>query len=238
MEESESIPQPIPLNPVEARIVGCLIEKELTVPDYYPLTLNSLITACNQTTNRDPIMSLDENTVHTALHHLKARGWVFQVTLAGARVQKYKHNIAGKFPRLEKPGIALLAVLLLRGIQTVGELRQRCERLQTFPDLESVEAELNNLINYPEGPIVACLPAGSGRRVPAYAQLLTGEPTEQQSQVVIVEPAPAPAQATEPLDAEWKQRIEAEIASLKSQLAFLKSSLGIEDSPSDTPSEQ
>jgi uncharacterized protein YceH (UPF0502 family) len=225
--EPEATPTPTPLTAEEARIVGCLIEKEYTVPDTYPLTLNSLVIACNQSSNRDPVMSLGESTVQRAVENLKARGWVFQLTQAGARVQKFKHNITGKLPRLEKPGIALVAVLLLRGIQTVGELRQRCERLHPFPDLESVEAELTNLMNYPEGPVVACLPAGGGRRVPAYAQLLTGEPAA--TPLEIVHAAPAARPPVENLDQAWKERVENEIQQLKAELARLKAGLGIED---------
>ena len=221
------VPAPAPLTAEEARIIGALIEKEMTVPDYYPLTLNSLVTACNQTTNREPIMSLGESTVARAVENLKSRGWIFQVTLAGARVQKFKHNVAGKFPRLEKPSIALLAVLLLRGVQTVGELRQRSERLQPFPDLESVEAELRKLIEYPEGPIAMMLPAGGGRRVPAYAQLLTGEPTLVPREVIQEIQAASPA--LDSLDQAWKERVEAEIQELKAELSRLKASLGIED---------
>lgn len=219
---------PPSLSAIEARILGCLIEKEITLPDYYPLTLNALVTACNQSTNRDPVMSLDEGTVQRALENMKTRGWVFQVTVVGARVQKFRHNLKGKLPRLEKPGIALLTVLLLRGPQTVGELRQRTERLQTFPDLESVEAELNQLISFPEGPIAACLPAGPGRRVALYAQLLTGEPTGLAPQELIIPPTPVAA----PVSAEdqaWKERIEIELGLLKSQLARLKAQLGVED---------
>jgi uncharacterized protein YceH (UPF0502 family) len=227
--ESETPPvsSPAPLTLEEARIIGCLIEKEYTVPDSYPLTLNSLVIACNQTTNRDPVMNLDERTVEEALHNLKARGWVYQVTLAGARVQKFKHNIQGKLPRLEKPGIALLTVLMLRGIQTVGELRQRSERLQRFPDLESVEAELNNLIHYPEGPVVVCLPAGAGRRVAAYAQLLTGEPSVTPTE--FIHPAPAFVPPPANMDQEWKQRVEEELQQLREEISRLKASLGVED---------
>ena len=213
----------------EIRVLGCLIEKEITLPDYYPLTLNALVSACNQSTNRDPIMSLDEGTIHRALEAMKTRGWVFQVTVVGARVQKFRHNLKGKLPRLEKPGIALLTVMLLRGAQTLGELRQRTERLQSFPDLESVEAELMNLISYPEGPVAACLPAGPGRRVALYAQLLTGEPTGLAPQEEIVQPALAPGPPQRNEDQEWKERMEIEIQLLKSQLARLKASLGVED---------
>jgi uncharacterized protein YceH (UPF0502 family) len=226
--ESESLPKPEPLTDVEARVIGCLIEKEMTVPDYYPLTLNSLVTACNQTSNRDPIMGLDESQVRGALESLKTRGWVLQLTMAGARVQKFKHTVNMKLPRLEKPGIALLCVLLLRGIQTAGELRQRSERLFAFQDLERVELELTGLMNYFEGPLVVCLPAGAGRRVPAFAQLLTGEPVVTPSERVV--PAmPSAAPAVETVDAAWKERIEIEIDLLKAQLARLKTSLGVED---------
>lgn len=226
MEDSETAPAP-QLSALEARIIGCLIEKEITLPDYYPLTLNALVSACNQSTNRDPVMSVDEGTVQRALEALKMRGWVFQVTVAGARVQKFRHNMKGKLPRLEKPGISLLAVLLLRGAQTVGELRQRTERLQTFPDLESVEVELTGLISYPEGPVVACLPAGPGRRVALYAQLLTGEPSGIAPQAeIIVAPVITPERAE---DQEWKQRMELEIEFLKAQLARLKANLGIDE---------
>lgn len=232
--DAPNLPPPSPLTAIEARIIGCLIEKEATVPDTYPLTLNSLVMACNQSTNRDPVMSLDEGTVQTALENLKSRGWVFQVTMAGARVQKFRHNVKGKLPRLEKPSIALLAVLLLRGAQTLGELRQRSERLQTFPDLESVEAELTeSLINYPEGAVAVCLPAGPGRRVAQYAQLLTGEPSTGPTEIIVAPAAPAPAAALPPeqaeADREWKERMESEIQLLKAQLARLKAALGVED---------
>lgn len=222
--EPEDSPAPPPLAAIEVRILGCLIEKELTLPDYYPLTLNSLVNACNQTTNREPVMSLGESTVAEALHGLKQRGYVFQVTMAGARVQKFKHNIQGKYPRLEKAGIALLAVLLLRGVQTLGELRQRTERMQPFPDLESVEAELQKLIDYPDGALVACLPAGSGRRVAAYAHLLSGEPVIESPPLVVVAP-----RTDDAIDPAWKNHVEAEIESLKAEVARLKEQLGIED---------
>lgn len=228
--ESEDAPKPAPLTAEEARVIGCLIEKEMTLPDYYPLTLNALVTACNQTTNRDPIMGLDESQVQRALESLKTRGWVLQVTMAGARVQKYKHTVNLKLPRLEKPGIALLCVLLLRGVQTAGELRQRTERLFAFHDLERVELELTGLMNYFDGPLVACLPAGPGRRVPAFAQLLTGEPPQAPGERVVPPTTSVTSTApVETIDAAWKQRVELEIDLLKAQISRLKTSLGIED---------
>jgi len=227
--DSETQPGGLPpLTPVEARIIGCLIEKELTVPDTYPLTLNSLVAACNQSSNRDPVMSLDEGTVRDALETLKTRNWVFQVTLAGARVQKFKHNIQGKLPRLNKPGVALLAVLLLRGIQTLGELRQRTDRLQTFPDLESVEAQMKQLLTYPEGAVAVCLPAGGGRRVPAYAQTLTGPVSMASAEEYQVVPSVA-APAAPAIDADWKEKVERELDELRAELARIKTSLGMPD---------
>ncbi len=219
-------PPPL-LSALEARILGCLIEKEITLPDYYPLTLNALTAACNQTTNRDPIMNLDESAVLRAVEGMKTRGWVFQVTIVGGRVNKFRHNLRAKFPGMEKPTISVLCVLLLRGAQTLGELRQRTERLHAFPDLESLEAELMKLITYSEGPIAACLPAGAGRRVAQYAQLLTGEPTGLAPQEeIITAPSPTPIS---PDDQAWKQRMEMEIEILKAQLTRLKVKLGVED---------
>lgn len=210
----------LPLTFEEARVLGCLIEKESTTPDYYPLTLNAVVTACNQTSSRDPVVSFDERTVLQALEGLKARQLVFQVTMAGARTQKYKHNMAGKFPKLEKPGLALLCVLMLRGPQTAGELRQRTERMQPFPDLAVVEAELNRLIEYPGGPLVVCFPPGGGRKVASFAHLLCGE-------VAAPNPVVAVAAPVESIDTGWREKIEAEIAALRAEMEELKSRLGL-----------
>lgn len=217
-----------PLSTIEARILGCLLEKEITLPDYYPLTLNALTAACNQTTNRDPIMTLDEIQVRRAVEAMKTRGWIFEISIVGARVSKYRHNLKTKLPGLERPSTSLLCVLLLRGEQTLGELRQRTERLHAFPDLESIEAEVMKLITYSEGPLAACLPAGPGRRVAQYTQLLTGEPETGLAPrgETVIEPAPPPA-PTE--DHAWRQRMEMEIEILRAQLNRLKVKLGVED---------
>ena len=219
-----------PLSTTEARLLGCLLEKEITLPDYYPLTLNALTAACNQTTNRDPIMTLDENQVRRAIEAMKTRGWVFEISIVGARVSKYRHNLKSKLPGLERPSTSLLCVLLLRGEQTLGELRQRTERLHAFPDLESIEAEIMKLITYSEGPLAACLPAGPGRRVAQYVQLLTGEPETSHAPraEIVIEPAPVAAPASAD-DLVWKQRMEMEIEILKAQLNRLKVRLGVED---------
>lgn len=214
MTESSEAKTP-PLTFEEARVLGCLIEKETTTPDYYPMTLNAIVTACNQTSSRDPVVSFDERTVIQALEGLKARQLVFQVTLAGARTQKYKHNLPACFPHLDKPGMALLCTLILRGPQTVGELRQRTERMQSFPGLAAVEAELTKLIEYPGGPLVAGLPPGGGRKVASFAHLLCGE-------VAAPGPVIGSAAPIEGVDAGWREKIEAEIATLRAELEELK----------------
>lgn len=214
MAESPDVKSP-PLSFEEARVLGCLIEKEATTPDYYPMTLNAIVTACNQTSSRDPVVSFDERTVIQAIEGLKARQLVFQVTLAGARSQKYKHNLPGRFPHLTKPGTALLCTLILRGPQTVGELRQRTERMQSFPDLAAVEAELTKLIEHPDGPLVVCLPPGGGRRVTSFAHLLCGEVTTPGPLIGSGSPA-------EDVDAGWREKIEAEIATLRAEIEELK----------------
>jgi uncharacterized protein YceH (UPF0502 family) len=220
-----------PLSTIEARILGCLLEKEITLPDYYPLTLNALTAACNQTTNREPIMTLDEGQIRRAVEAMKTRGWVFEISIVGARVSKFRHNLKSKLPGLERPATSLLCVLLLRGEQTLGELRQRTERLYAFPDLESIEAEILKLITYSEGPLAACLPAGPGRRVAQYVQMLTGEPDSAyappRAEIVIETPPATPVTSTD--DQAWKQRMEMEIEILKAQLTRLKVRLGVED---------
>jgi uncharacterized protein YceH (UPF0502 family) len=216
-----------PLTFEQARILGCLLEKEVLVPDSYPLTLNTLVTACNQSTNREPVTSFDEATVTRALEGLRENQWAFQLSQAGARVPKFKHNLHAKIHDLSPAPVALLCTLLLRGPQTAGELRQRCERMHPFPDLSSLESELDSLQTHPEGPLVVCLPSGHGRRVPAYAHLLCGpvDPATATSSIApasVIVPPPAP-----PIDPEWKDRIEAELAALRSELAELKTQLGI-----------
>ncbi len=217
----ETSPTPALLNPLtfeEARVLGCLIEKENTTPEYYPLTLNQLVAACNQSSNRDPVVGFDDGTVQRALEGLKSRQLAFQLTIAGARVQKFKHNFIGKFARIEKPTLALMAVLLLRGQQTAGELRQRTERLYAFPDLASVEAALKELMEYPEAALVVQFPPGGGRKASSYAHLLSGPVDSQASPLVFV----APAVESAPLDADWKLKIEQELAELRAEVTRLR----------------
>ena len=215
-----------PLTPEQVRVLGCLIEKEHTTPDYYPLTLNGLQTACNQATNREPVVSYDERIITDAIEALKARQFVFQVSLAGARVQKFKHNLERKLPQLERPELALLTTLLLRGPQTIGELRQRSERIQVFPDLQSVEVTLKKLTD-PEqdAPLAVCFPPGPGRKSALYMHTLGGVPEAPHSSSSGTLPVSSSARPAL-LEDEWKSRIEAELASLRAEVQALRTALG------------
>lgn len=204
-------------------MLGCLIEKESTTPDYYPMTLNALTTACNQSTSRDPVVSFDERTVQVAIEGLKDHGLLFQLQQAGARAVKYKHNLPGKFPHLDEAMTALLCTLILRGPQTVGELRQRTERMVPFPDIPAVEAELTKLVEYPGGALIMCFGPGGGRKSATYAHLLCGEVSAPNA-VVMISGGGSGGDSAEP---SWKEKIEAEIAMLKEELANLKSQLGV-----------
>lgn len=221
-ESQVEAPTLIPLSAEQVRVLGCLIEKEGTTPEAYPLTLNALVNACNQTTNREPVVRYDEDTVLEALDGLKRRGYVLQLTLVGARVQKYKHTLGSKFGFLTKPGVALLAVLMLRGVQTSGELRQRTERLHTFADIPAVEHELHKLIDYPGHPLAVQFAPGGGRKTVTFAHLLSGlvEPgTVSSSGPAVAAVTAAPAAV---YDADWRGRMEQELADLRAEVAELR----------------
>jgi uncharacterized protein YceH (UPF0502 family) len=161
------------LSAVEARVLGALIEKELTTPDYYPLTLHALVAACNQKNNRDPAMQLDEAAAVAATDTLREKKLMWLVTLAGNRVAKYRHAFLDVY-HVPDASVALLAELLLRGPQTVAELRTRAERMHPYADVTAVEALLQELATHAEGPFVVRLPREPGRRESRYAQLLCG----------------------------------------------------------------
>lgn len=163
------------LDPVEARVLGALIEKEVSTPEYYPLTLNALTAACNQKNNRDPVVEFDEKAVVRALDSLRLKQLARMVSGAEQRVPKYYHR-AGETLCLERPALSLVCELLLRGPQTVGELRGHCSRLWEFSSLEEVEAGLQALMDRPEGALVARLPRQPGRKEPRCAHLLCGIP--------------------------------------------------------------
>ena len=161
-----------PLHPIEVRVLGALLEKDLTTPEYYPLTLNALQNACNQKSSREPIVNYDETTVEQGLELLRQKQLVMKVSGAGHRVEKYAHRL-GESLNLGRRELALLAVLMLRGPQTVGELRGRTERMHPFADLEEVEHLLKSLSERQPDPLVA--PASRGR----WRHLWSNEPEEE-----------------------------------------------------------
>ena len=171
------------LNDTEVRVLGALIEKEITTPDYYPLSLNALVAACNQSSNRNPVVHFDEDTVARATESLREKKLVHQVDRSESRVSKYRHVIYEAM-NLGRPAVAVLAVLMLRGAQTVGEIRTRSNRLYDFTSLDEVDLTLNALMSR-EPPLVVRLPRQAGQKEVRYAHLLSGE-------VTITEPEPEP----------------------------------------------
>jgi uncharacterized protein YceH (UPF0502 family) len=160
-------------DPVEIRVLGCLIEKQRTTPDQYPLSLNALRLACNQTTNRDPVVDYDESTIREALNRMSNRGWVRLASGPGSRAVKFRHLLDDALG-VDAPELVVLGVLMLRGAQTPGELKQRTERLHAFASLEEVEGTLGRLI---ERELVERLPRQPGQKELRYLQLLgEGEP--------------------------------------------------------------
>ena len=164
--------QPVRLTATEARVLGALIEKEVTTPEYYPLSLNALINACNQRSNREPVMDLDEETVRQALHGLEDDGLAGRARSADGRVTKYEHWLGEAF-NFSRAETALICVLLLRGPQTPGELRGRTERMHRFEEISDVLAGLQKLAER-EPSLVAMLPRQPGTKESRYAQLLAG----------------------------------------------------------------
>jgi uncharacterized protein len=163
---------PLPqLSLLETRVLGVLVEKQHTVPDTYPLTLNALVAGCNQKTSRDPILNATEAEVQSVVDHLQTRSLVMESS--GGRVMRYAHNV-GKVLALPSQSVALLAVIMLRGPQTVGELRINCERLHRFADLSAVEGFLHELAGRESGALAVELPRQPGARETRWAHLLSG----------------------------------------------------------------
>jgi len=160
----------------QVRVLGALVEKERSTPEYYPLTLNSLTSACNQKSNRDPVTDLSESDVQRALDDLARHRLVGRVTGAGSRAEKYRHALAEAWG-LDGAGLSVLAVLMLRGPQTVGEIRSRTGRMTTFESMEAVEAVLASLGGREE-PLVKALERQAGQKEARYAHLLSGEPED------------------------------------------------------------
>jgi uncharacterized protein len=163
----------IVLNEMEARVLGALLEKEITTPDYYPLSLNSLVNACNQKSNRDPVMNVDEGSVRDALRTLQDNSLARSVSAADSRVTKYEHRLQEAF-NFDRREAALFCELLLRGPQTAGELRPRAERMHAFDDLSEAQSALQRLMNR-EPPLVKVLARRPGTKESRYIHLLSGD---------------------------------------------------------------
>jgi len=201
------------LNEIEARVVGALVEKQLTTPEYYPLTLNALVSACNQKNNREPVMTLDADTVAAAVEHLRDRNLVYVFYGSTSRVPKYKHMLPSYYT-LEPDETALLAVLMLRGPQTLGELRERTGRMHTFDGLGEVQESLDRLTRRDE-PLVTKLDRLPGRKEARFAHLLSGEVTQEAS-------AAADQTASSRAVTNGFGDLKGEIESLRSELAALQ----------------
>jgi len=207
-----------PLSAAEARVLGSLVEKAVATPDYYPLTLNALTNACNQLTNRDPVVSFDEADVVRALDSLRDKRLATLFHGADSRVPKYKHTFTDVFVLMPRE-VAVLCVLLLRGPQTVGELRTRTERLHPFASLAEVEEVLNDLATRTPDPLVVRLPRQPGTKESRYAHLLSGsiESTPTPSPL-----RPEPATVAVRREDERLAKLEEETAALRRAVADLK----------------
>jgi uncharacterized protein len=218
---------------VEIRVVACLVEKQRTTPDAYPLSLNSLRLACNQSTNRDPVVAYDEQTVSDALRRTALRGWTRLTSGAGSRARKYRHLLPEALS-VDDQDLALLAVLMLRGAQTPGELKQRTERYSGgFADLGAVSEGLERLI---ERGFVIRHPRRPGQKEDRFEQVLGGEdaveidlgdPAPEEAPTADGVPAPAPAPAPSVADETARlDRLEADLLDLKGEIARLREALG------------
>lgn len=207
----------IELSPVEARVIGCLIEKEVTTPDYYPLTLNSLTTACNQKSNREPVLSLSDAEVQDAVDALIARRLVSDESGFNSRANKFQHRFCNtEFGdlKLSKQEKGIVCCLLLRGAQTPGELRTRTNRLAEFSDVKELESVLEKMASREEGALVVKLPREAGKRESRYMQLFSGE--------VDIEALASAALAPAGNSSSRLDELEQEVASLKAELSELR----------------
>ncbi|WP_312228577.1 YceH family protein [Pseudescherichia sp.] len=210
------------LSPAEARIIGCLLEKQVTTPEQYPLSLNAVVSACNQKTNREPVMSLDDAEVQDLLDTLVKRHYLRNVSGFGNRVTKYEQRFCNsEFGnlRLSSGETALITTLLLRGAQTPGELRTRAARMHEFADVPEVEQTLETLASREDGPFVVRLPREPGKRESRYMHLFSGES--------VPEATAAASEAPQPEDlAARVTALESEVAELKQRLDSLLAHLG------------
>jgi uncharacterized protein YceH (UPF0502 family) len=207
---------------VEIRVVGCLVEKQRTTPDAYPLSLNALRLACNQATNRDPVVAYDEATVSDALRRLALRGWTRLASGAGSRARKYRQLLPEALS-VDDGELALLAVLMLRGAQTPGELKQRSERLHAFADLGAVQETLERLL---ERELVVRHSRRPGQKEDRYEQVLGGDVEDEAKEAEVEEDEPGFLSPAVAADDDRLERLERELQDLRSEVAKLREALG------------
>ena len=228
----------IQLTTLETRVIGCLIEKQITTPDQYPLSLNALVNACNQKSNRDPVLELDERTVQQTVDDLGRKHFVVEKSGFGSRVPKYQHRFCNTeygSLKLDTQELAIVCELLLRGPQTPGELRSRASRMAPFTDVSEVEAALTRLGERPDGPFVVRLAREPGRREARYAHLFSGDviPTAEERYPAAEVPGEArdglsTAEVAFPATRQEERlaRLEEEVRALRAELADLRTRLG------------
>jgi uncharacterized protein YceH (UPF0502 family) len=206
------------LDEIEIRVLGCLVEKDLATPEYYPLTLNALTNACNQKSNREPVMLLEDTDVVRALDSLRQKQMAHQ-SAEGVRTAKYCHNLEGVL-RLDPEELAVLAELLLRGPQTVGELRNRAERMCPVGDLQAAEELLQNLMERDE-PLLMRLPRQPGRKEQRFAHLLSGTPEIDETSSL----APEPARRQVAAENDRIAKLEEDMATFRTELDEVRNQL-------------
>ncbi len=216
---------------MEARVIGCLIEKQITTPDQYPLSLNALVSACNQKSNREPVMQLDQPTVQHTVDTLARKHFVLEKSGFGSRVPKYQHRFCNSEYgplRFDPQELAVMCELLLRGPQTPGELRSRASRMAAFTEVAQVEIVLRTLMEREDGPFVLRLAREPGRRESRFAHLFSGHPVGGIEEPL--QPVPTGAQATEVAfptsrNEERLAKLESEMQTLREELAQLRDRL-------------
>jgi uncharacterized protein YceH (UPF0502 family) len=212
------------LSETEVRVVGSLVEKQVTTPDYYPLTLNALVNACNQISNRDPVVKYDERAVEDAIDSLRTKNLVYIFYGAESRVPKYKHMMREVYT-LSSQELAVMCVLMLRGPQTVGEIRGRTGRLYEFAELREVEETLDGLARRDE-PMVFKLPRQSGRKDARYTHLLSGQPEfDESAEEQTAHASSRPSSSTRAAEGERVARLESEVEALRGEVAELRRQL-------------
>jgi uncharacterized protein len=209
------------LSDVEVRVLGSLVEKQVTTPEYYPLTLNSLTLACNQKNNRNPVTAFTEAEVAQALESLREKNLTYVFHGSTSRVPKYKH-VMPEVMHLSKPELALMCALMLRGPQTTGELRGNASRLYEFSGIEEVDANVNSLISHEPEPLVVRLPRQPGQKEARFAHLLSGAPAEE----IILEAHAARVSSPKKSDKERIENLDREVAALREEVQSLKQQFG------------